>query len=167
MEQELINQTKQEISRLMKEQRYAEAMPLVRQAAHWGDIESQMMAADAYTEGLYGMLKNPYAAFEYVKLAALNDQPFYMYELGNMFLNGKGTGQDLEKAFYFLNKAALRDQKEAYDPLAMMFATGKGTKRGLAQAQKWIEKAAEAEPEDEQVIKHQQMIQKLIEKYGI
>lgn len=161
MDMDVIEATKKEISRLMEAGQYEDALPMIRQAAHWGDVESQMLAADIYLEGRYGMRPNPYAAFDYVKLAALNDQPYYMYELGKMFAEGRGTRQDEDKAFYFLQKAAQRDIQEAYDPLSMMYLLGKGTEKNLEKAAEWNAKAAAADPHNETTVRHSAMIQKI------
>lgn len=164
MDQEILQQTKQEVSSLMEQGKYEDALPLLRQAAHWGDVESQMLSADIYLDGMYGIRANPYAAFEYVKLAALNDQPDYMAILGTMFLEGKGTQKDLNKAFYFLKKAADRQVVSAYDPLAMMYAQGKGCQKDLKEAAHWIEQALEKDGQNETVQKHAELIRKLAAK---
>lgn len=166
-DESVIQAAKQEASRLLEAGQVQDALPLIRQAAHWGDIESQMLAADIYSQGLYGVQANPYAAFEYVKLAAMNDQPYYMYELGDMFLNGAGTNADAQKAFYFLNKAANREVKAAYDPLSMLYVNGRGTEKDLDKALYWNGKALEEYPEDLTVQKHARMIEKLRQKHGI
>lgn len=48
MEQELLNDVIREYRQLMEAGDLPAALPLIRQAAHWGDLESQILAADLY-----------------------------------------------------------------------------------------------------------------------
>lgn len=162
MDEQIFEETRHEAEELMKQHRLQEAVPLIRQLAHWGDLRSQKELAKLLLEGEPGYPANPHEAFEYVRLAALNGDAPSQLQLGRMFLEGLGTDKDLAKAFYFLDKAAQAGEKEAYDPLSLRYLMGQGVARDLEKAAYWNEKAAEAFPEDEDVARHGAMI----ENYG-
>lgn len=161
MNSELIEQTRKEIAALMDAGRILDAVPLIRQCAHWGDLPSQRLLIDMFLHQAYGMPYEPAAAFEYVRMAALNGDPEAMLELAEMSRDGTGTAQDDERAFYFMQKAAKSGEKRAYDPLAAMLLMGKGTHRNLEEAEQWLMKARQAYPEDSSVQKHWKLLEGL------
>ena len=154
MDERIVKETKAEAARLLEQGQIQTALPLIRQAAHWGDLDSQLLAVDLYLHELYGMPKNPFAAAEYVRLAALNGDVHSMFELADMSARGYGMEKDEVKAFYFMNKAAGLGEAAAFDPLGMMYLTGKGTEKNLQKAIFWLNKALKKEPENETVPKH-------------
>lgn len=166
MDEKIIEETRREAKKLMDENRVQEALPLIRQLAHWGDTEAQKELIQVYWFGKFGMPKNPKAAFEYVRLSALNGDPESQYILADMFSKGEGTDKDAVKALYFMTKAAEAGESKAYDPLAVMYLMGWGTKRNIEQASYWNEKAAEADPENEDVWKHKKMIETWLKRAG-
>lgn len=167
MNSELIEQTKKEISSLLEENRILDAVPLIRQCAHWGDLSSQRLLIDMFLHQTYGMPYEPAAAFEYVRMAALNGDPEAMLELAEMSRDGTGTVQDDERAFYFMKKAAQSGEKRAFDPLAAMLLMGKGTPRNLEEAGQWLARAQAAYPEDDSVRKHWKILEGLRKRDSI
>lgn len=164
MNEELIQTTKQEYKTMLDAHRILDAVPLIRQAAHWGDLESQKLLADLFTNGDYGLPKDAGVAFEYTRLAALNGDHNSMLALAEMFRDGIGTRKDQDKAFYFFKKAAEAGQTGAYDPLALAYLMGFGTLRDLDAAKKWLDEAENAAPNDEAVTKHRKMLEGLQKK---
>ena len=164
MNEELIQATKKEYNSLLNRHRILDAVPLIRQCAHWGDLESQKLQADMFLNNAYDMPYEPYAAFEYVRMAALNGDPQSMYTLATMFRDGRGTKMDLDKAFYFMKKAAEAGETQAYDPLASLYIMGFGTTRDLDAADKWLNEAEKVKPGDEIAEKHRKMVEGLRRK---
>ena len=68
MEQDIVNDVVREYRELLDKGDLPAALPLIRQAAHWGDVSSQILAAKLYTE----TVPDPAEALEYTRLAALN-----------------------------------------------------------------------------------------------
>ncbi len=64
------------------------------------------------------------------------------YDLGNMYLKGKGVNIDEQKAFEWLEKAAKKGYSKAEYKLGYLFLKGKGTSRNHAKAAKWLQRAA-------------------------
>ena len=161
MNEELIQTTKREYTSLLNRRRILDAVPLIRQCAHWGDLDSQKLLVNMFLNQAYDMPYEPYTAFEYVRMAALNNDPESMMILGKMFRDAKGTKQDLDKAFYFLKKAAEAGEEDACDDLAGLYIMGFGTRRDLDAADKWLDAAEKAHPGDEIVRKHRRMVENL------
>ena len=160
MDERIVKETKEEAAKLLEQGQIQTALPLIRQAAHWGDLDSQLLAVDLYLHELYGMPRNPFAAIEYVKLAALNGDVHSMYELADMASKGYGMNKDEATAFYFMNKAAGLGEKAACDPLGMMYLMGRGTQKDLEKALFWLNRAVESDPENETYQKHLYMAER-------
>lgn len=160
-QQQLINDLKKEIRKLKNEGRVLEALPLMKQAANWGDLENQKELVDLYLSQEYLDKKEAYV---YARLAALNLDLESMYILAQLSLDPAVKEVNREQAYYFMNKAALGDYPKAYDPLSMMYLMAQGTSRNLEQAKFWNEKAKKAGIDAETVLKHETMIQKMESK---
>lgn len=152
MEQDILNDVIREYKQLLEADNLAAALPLIRQAAHWGDLESQILAARIYTE----KVPDKAEAYEYTRLAALNGNAASMLSLGQMLRKR----QDFDSAFYFIRKAALAGDTNACEPLAAMYMMGQGTPKDLKQAMYWNLQGLEAQPENAGLQRQQRVLQK-------
>lgn len=177
MDQQILEETKQEAQNLISENRLSEALPLIRQLAHWGDLNSQKELIEIYYNHKYGFERNLPAAFEYARLAAMNQDTDAMVLLAQLLMEGKGCRKDLQTALYFLNKAADAGNVHALDELSMIYLKGIDEPRDLSMASRLIEKAADLlrdHPEDtesyrklnDQVKSHQQLIEKYSRRFS-
>lgn len=66
-----------------------------------------------------------------------------LYELGNLYLYGRGTTKDVAAAFRLYMKAAEKGYKEAQHRLGDCYEEGIGTSQNITEAIKWYEKSAE------------------------
>lgn len=105
-DQELTETVKSEYKRLLEEGRLAEALPMIRQAANWADLDSQILAERIYMHGLYDHAIDIRSGMDYALLAAMNGDGQSMLDLGLVYKKGYGSKPDLEKANYWLKKAA-------------------------------------------------------------
>lgn len=114
MNDQLIFETTQEYTKLLEAGKLALALPLIRQAAHWADVDSQILAERIYLHEAYGHPIDYRSGFEYALLAAMNGDLQSMHDLGMIYKKGYGAAPDLEKAKYWLEKAerlGFKDQK--------------------------------------------------------
>lgn len=168
MDQQLLDQLKTEYHALLEQGRLSDALPLIRQAAHWADEESQILAERIYLHNAYGHLRQDLAGYEYAMLAAMNGDVTSMYDLAFLYRDGKGTVHDAAKAFYWLTKAANAGDARAMDELGLCYLQARGVARDLDQAVSLFEKAREAGSQDADLLqsanRHLFMAQKMIEK---
>lgn len=138
----IIEDLRKEYKRLMETDLQA-ALPLIRQAAHWGDVESQVLAAD--------LCPDKELARQYTRLAALNgDAPSMVRLAEHLFSRHEDTA-----AFHFLKKAADAGYGPACDKLSMCYLQGKRTQKDLQQAQKYNKLADQNDPA---VLRHAKLI---------
>ncbi|MEY8379603.1 tetratricopeptide repeat protein [Ileibacterium valens] len=175
MEQQILEETRREADELLKQNKLSEAIPLIRQLAHWGDLPAQKELVDIFYNYKYGHERILPAAFEYVRLAALNQDPDSMVLLGKMLMNGEGCKKDKEAGIYFLKKAANQNHPEALDELAMIFLKGIDSARDVQKAKELNtmalekikmkkDKTAHDEQIQKEIAKHHLMIEKYIDK---
>lgn len=162
MNEQLVNEVKAEYGRLLEQGNLSEALPLIRQAAHWADVEAQNLACDIYLHGAYGHVRSPKAGLVYAQMAALNGEPSAMNDLADLYASGDGCSRDEAKAFYWRNKAAQAGYGPSYDALGLAFLQGRQTQRDLKEARYWLEKAREFS-DDERVNRHLHLLAKLEE----
>ncbi len=166
MDRQLIEQTKQEYQKLLDENRLASALPLIRQAAHWSDVDSQILAERIYLHGRYGHPKSDREGFEYARLAAMNEDGQSMYDLALLYQNGAGIEHDLTRAKYWLEKAARYEFAPAIDALGLLYLQGRGTERNACYARDLFIRAKEKGFDPDTVQKHIAMAEKMMEKAG-
>lgn len=144
MDEQLIAQLKEQAADLLEQGRIKDALPLIRQGAHWGDAELQVLALRMLLHGAYQVPVRPAAALDYARMAALNGSPEGNRELGLLILKPENGAADYEKARYFLEKAALAGDATALDALGMMELQAKGTPRNAGKALAYFEQAEAA-----------------------
>lgn len=87
-----------------------------------GFYPAAVYAARIYSTG-YGVKKDYREAFKYWKLAASENEPIAMYELGRAYFLGLGTDKNEFKAKFHLQQAAERWNVDAMYMLARMLMT--------------------------------------------
>lgn len=70
------------------------------------------------------------------------------FNLGLMYANGEGVGQDMMQAVELFKKAAEQGHVDAQNNLGAMYFTGEGVARDEKKAIEWFEKAAAQGNED-------------------
>lgn len=66
------------------------------------------------------------------------------YELGEMYLNGRGTQHEPAEALAWFLKAAKQGHIKAAYKVGHLYLVGQGTERSLSEALNWLKRAAEA-----------------------
>lgn len=87
-----------------------------------GFYPAAVYAARIYATG-YGVAKDPREAFKYWRMAAVQNEPIAMYELGRAFFLGVGTEKNEFQANFQLRQAAERWNVDAMYMLAQMLMT--------------------------------------------
>jgi TPR repeat protein len=89
-------------------------------------------------------ISSPKDAFEDYRQAAERGNPDAQFELGTMYLNGKGTDKDAVKAFNWFTKAGEQGLAKAQLMVALCYKMGLGVKVDDFKAIPWLRKAADA-----------------------
>ena len=101
----------------------------IRQAKE-GNIEDQMNLGYMYLYGTNGVEQDFAKALEYYTMAAEQNDPNALNNLGSLYFNGIGTPADPKKALSLFNKSAELGNEYAAVNLAFIYLTG-GTKNEL------------------------------------
>ena len=100
--------------------------------------------ADAYDEALTAMANGEYrSAYRDFKRLARKDHTRAQYQLGMLFLFGKGVGQDVEQGIDWLTRAAENGSYLAANELGQIYISGRGVSPNEQEAMKWLELATE------------------------
>lgn len=94
------------------------------QAADNGSLEDQMNLAYMYLYGTNGVQANHDKALYYYDLAAQQNDPVALNNLGSLYFSGIGTKADVKKALALFNKAAELGNDNAAVNLAFIYLTG-------------------------------------------
>jgi hypothetical protein len=73
------------------------------------------------------------------RLAAAQDSPEAISNLGMMFVQGRGVKRDVIQAFELIRKAAERSHAVAQNNLGLMYANGQGVARDYVWAYAWLD----------------------------
>ncbi|HTW67486.1 MAG TPA: tetratricopeptide repeat protein [Bryobacteraceae bacterium] len=89
--------------------------------------------------GLVAFQKGDYvtAANEWRPLADAGD-PVAQFNLGLLYVDGRGVPQSAAEAVNWFRRAAEQDYTRAQHNLGAMYASGQGVKRDYVQAYKWL-----------------------------
>ena len=91
--------------RAMREQRYADAIAVLRPLAEAGSAQAQERLGDAYTDGR-GVQRNAGAAEQWYEKAGLQGDTSAQLKLGAMFANGNGVARNNNFAYVWYGTAA-------------------------------------------------------------
>lgn len=97
------------------------------QLADEGNLEDQMNLAYMYLYGTNGVKQDYEKAFKYYSMAAKQDDPIAINNLGSLYFNGIGTNRDVKTALTLFEHASDLGNDNASINLAFILLTG-GTK---------------------------------------
>ncbi|MET0091626.1 MAG: tetratricopeptide repeat protein [Candidatus Thiodiazotropha sp.] len=101
-----------------------------------------LMAADDYEDGVAALESQDYlAAARLFNRMAKRDHVKAQYQLGLLYLSGKGVDLDVEKGVDWLKRAAEGGSYKAANELSQIYLSGKGVERDEQEAIKWLELA--------------------------
>ena len=92
----------------------------------------------------WGTDADPAAAVDYFRRAADAGHAWAQYNLGHMYLDGRGIAQNPTAAFYYYFQAAEQRHERAMNLLGRCCEQGWGTPRNAAAAADWYRRSAEA-----------------------
>ena len=81
--------------------------------------------------------------FEAKKAEAAKGDPVVLYELGELYYHGKGTGRDYAEAFKVYTQSAAKGYVLAEANMGYLYERGQGVGRDYKKAMEWYGKAAE------------------------
>lgn len=117
----------------------SELVDCITEAAECGDVDSQKYLMELYQFGSRCIEANDEKVAYWAERAAENGDRDAMYEIGNMYLYGKGDNRNPEKSFYWLEKSAeLGNHNSAY-LLGKQYYSQKQYKKAV----KWYRLSAE------------------------
>ncbi len=119
------------------------ALRLYLEAAEKGDTEAQYIAGGMYYRG-FGAPQDLQKAFTLLYGAAVEGSSTAQSQklLGQFFLTGTATPQNLGEAMKWYRRAAENGDPEAQSELAFLYFTGRGGERDLEKSFHWYEKSA-------------------------
>lgn len=110
-----------------------------------GDVDAQLAVGYSYLYGANGAEVNYDKAFEYYAMAAVQNDPVGLNNLGSLYYSGIGVERSPAKAHVLFEKAANLGNAEAAVNLAFILISGNGAEKNPAQAMQWFEKSAAQE----------------------
>ena len=111
----------------------------VTETAEGGDIDSQKYLIELYQFGSGCVEPDNEKVAYWAERAAENGDKDAMYEIGSMYLYGRGVNRNPEKSFYWLEKSAeLGNHKSAY-----LLGTQYYSQKQYKKASKWYRLSAE------------------------
>ncbi|MCU7906092.1 MAG: sel1 repeat family protein [Candidatus Thiodiazotropha sp. (ex Epidulcina cf. delphinae)] len=100
--------------------------------------------ADDYDDAVSALSDGDYHdAYQDFKRLARRDHVEAQFQLGMLYLFGKGVGQDSETGVEWLRQAAESGSYLAANELGRIYLSGKGVARDEQEAIKWLELATE------------------------
>ena len=115
---------------------------LLEEAANKGLAIALRLIGESYLYGLNGYPEYYYEARNWYYKAALQLDPYSMYNLGCLYFEGKGGKQDLAEAAKWFEKAAYYDNVSAMVNYGIACRYGKGVPKDSYKAFRYFEKAA-------------------------
>ncbi len=109
--------------------------------AERGNLQAQLALGYAYLYGEEGVAKDYNKSFEYYSMAALQNDPTGLNNLGSLYYGGIGIKRDVSKAAILFKKAAALGNVNAAVNIGFMHASGKGAKKDIILALKYFETA--------------------------
>ena len=90
-----------------------------------GNVDSQMNLGYMYLYGNNGVEQDFAKAFEYYNMAAEQDNPIALNNIGSLYFNGIGVSKNRAKALQYFQKSAMLGNDNAATNLAFIYLTGK------------------------------------------
>lgn len=134
------------------ERDFAKALDYFTRAAQGNDAAAQVVLAGYYDQGVditpdddkIEVTPNPAAALELYRLAARNNVPVALYNVGVFYETGRSVDQDPAKAFAFYLQAAGGGLAPAMQKTGVYYLNGAGTLKDPIAASGWFSRAAAA-----------------------
>lgn len=89
-----------------------------------GDVDAQMNLAYMYLYGTNGVKADYKKSVEYYEMAAAQNNPIALNNLGSLYFNGIGVNKDVKKALALFENAASLDNENAAINLAFIYLSG-------------------------------------------
>jgi len=121
---------------------FVEAERIWRQLAEQGEARSQFFLGVLYDEGREPVGKDDAKAFHWFEKAAGQGHVNAQFNLGNAYINGRGTAKDPERAVYWWQKAADAGFPSAQFNLAIQYYQGGGVDKDWDKAVFYFNQAA-------------------------
>jgi hypothetical protein len=129
-----------EAKKLLQVSQFAEAVPLLRDAADTGDVAAIVQLGDLYRMG-WGISQDYAQARQLYEKAVAAGNTDAMSSLGWLYQNGWGGVQDYAQARRLYEKAAAAGDPTAMNNLGYMYENGLGVKEAWWTARDWYKKA--------------------------
>ncbi len=98
--------------------------------------------ADPYDEAMAALAEGEFrSAYRDFKRLARKDHTESQYQLGMLYLFGKGVTQDVEQGMEWLKRAAENGSYLAANELGQIYLAGRGVATDEQEAMKWLELA--------------------------
>jgi eukaryotic-like serine/threonine-protein kinase len=127
---------------------YQAARALAEPLAKNGDPECQFIMGILYDDGLGGLTKDSYRAFDWYQKSANQGYAKAQFNLAIMFDNGEGTPPDKAEAFKWYYRAAEKGYPSAQLNVGLIYRRGIGVDRNDQLARTWLSKAAASSDSD-------------------
>jgi eukaryotic-like serine/threonine-protein kinase len=121
---------------------YGTARALAEPLAKNGDAESQYVMAILYDDGLGGLNKDSYRAFDWYQKSANQGFAKAQFNLAIMFDHGEGTPPDKTEAFKWYYRAAEKGYPAAQLNVGLIYRRGIGVEKNEQLARTWLSRAA-------------------------
>lgn len=96
-----------------------------------------------YNSGNLAYIKGDYnEAFKQYTLGSINGDDLAQYQLGRMYLNGKGVTKNIQKAKDWFVRSAENGNSHAQFELGLLYRFGDGVLQDHVQAYKWFNLAS-------------------------
>jgi TPR repeat protein len=96
--------------------------------------------ADTYDEAVAALAEGEYTeAYRSFKRLAKRGHAQAQYQLGMLYLYGRGVAQDVQQGISWLKQAAEGYSYSAANELSQIYLSGQWVKRDEAEAVKWLE----------------------------
>lgn len=112
--------------------------------ANEGNVNTQLSLGYMYLYGENGVEANYEEAFKYYEMAAKQNNPIALNNLGSLYFNGIGTKRDYRKAVQLFAKAAQNGSDDAAVNLAFIYLSGKNSAEFQKKAIELFMQAAQA-----------------------
>lgn len=128
----------QQESKEKKEQ----ALKTTQELADSGDVNAQLFIAYSYLYGQNDFAVDYQKAFDYYSLAAAQDSPIALNNLGSLYYSGIGVERNSAKAAALFTRAATLGNTEAAVNLGFILISGNGAEKNSEKAMMYFEQAA-------------------------
>ena len=131
---------------------FKKALDYFTRAAEGSDAAAQVVLAGYYDQGVdidpndgkVDVVPNPAAALELYRLAARNNVPLALYQVGAFYEAGRSVDKDPQKAFIAYLQAASGGFAPAMQKVGVYYLNGVGTLKDPVAAGGWFSRAAAA-----------------------